>query len=88
MLKKEFPDLAIEVIATSGGIDSLAIYQRLQIPEVWFWQNNSLVIYCLVNDQYQQQFQSQLLPNLNVSRLISCVQESDFNTAIAQFCQT
>ncbi len=31
---KEFPDLAIEVTLTSGGIDKLAVYKGLEIPEV------------------------------------------------------
>ena len=31
------PDLAIEVIFTSGGIDKLEAYKRLAISEVWFW---------------------------------------------------
>ncbi len=86
-VEKEFPDLAIEVIVTSGGIDGLGIYQRLKIPEVWFWQNNSLVIYSLINNQYQQQSQSQLLPELDLFLFIRCVQEQDFNRAIALFLQ-
>jgi Uma2 family endonuclease len=86
-MEKDFPDLAIEIITTSGGLESLAIYERLEIPEVWFWQNNSLAIYVLINHQYQQQSQSQLLPNLNVSLLISSVQKSDIQAAIAQLFQ-
>jgi Uma2 family endonuclease len=38
---KDRPDLVIEVIWTSGGIDKLAIYQRLGIDEVWFWDRRS-----------------------------------------------
>ncbi|MGB7416109.1 MAG: Uma2 family endonuclease, partial [Thermosynechococcaceae cyanobacterium] len=34
--KKEIPDFLIEVVITSGGIDTLVSYQRLGIPEVWF----------------------------------------------------
>ena len=33
---RERPDLAIEVVITSGGIDDLEAYKRLQSPEVWF----------------------------------------------------
>ena len=32
------PDLAIEVVVTSGGLNKLAAYQRLKISEVWFWK--------------------------------------------------
>ncbi|MEG4506483.1 Uma2 family endonuclease [Microcoleus sp. F6_B4] len=37
--KKAIPDLAIEVVFTSGGIDKLQLYKRLGIPEVWFWED-------------------------------------------------
>ncbi len=83
-IEKDFPDLALEIITTSGGLESLAIYQRLEIPEVWFWQNNSLSIYVLSNNKYQQQSQSQLLPNLDLSLFVRCVQENDLRSAIAQ----
>jgi Uma2 family endonuclease len=36
---KESPDLAIEVIVTSGSIDRLELYRRLGVREVWFWQS-------------------------------------------------
>ncbi|MDY6782811.1 MAG: Uma2 family endonuclease [Cyanobacteriota bacterium] len=32
--KKEIPDLAIEIVLTSGGIDKLQLYQRLGVPEI------------------------------------------------------
>ena len=37
------PDLVIEVVFTSGGIDKLEAYKRLLIPEVWFWEDGVLV---------------------------------------------
>ena len=82
--EKDFPDLAIEVIISSGGMDSLAIYQRLPIPEVWFWQNNSLRIYTLHDGEYREQSQSQLLPSLDRSLFIDCVQQTDISAAIQQ----
>ena len=36
---KQLPDLAIEVVWTSGGIDKLEIYRRLGVGEVWFWRD-------------------------------------------------
>ena len=33
---KDFPDLAIEVIVTSGSINRLELYRRLGVQEVWF----------------------------------------------------
>jgi Uma2 family endonuclease len=34
---KEFPDIAIEIVISSGGIDKLEVYRGLAVPEVWFW---------------------------------------------------
>lgn len=84
--EKDFPDLAIEVIVTSGGIDSLQIYCRLGIPEVWFWQNNSLTIYCLNSAQeYEPKVNSSLLPNLDIKLLSQYVNISNPRLALKEF---
>jgi Uma2 family endonuclease len=70
---KEIPDLAIEVIYTSGGLNTLEIYQRLGVAEVCFWEDGQFKIYCLQNDNYQQQSQSKLLPNLDLTLLAQYV---------------
>lgn len=36
--KKPVPDLAIEVVITSGGTNKLRRYQALEVQEVWFWK--------------------------------------------------
>ena len=82
---KDIPDLAIEVIYTSGGVDTLEIYKRLGVGEVWFWQNNQFVIYCLQNNSYQQKIQSQLLPNLNLALLAQYVIIKDPLKAIIEW---
>jgi Uma2 family endonuclease len=67
---KEFPDLAVEVIVTSGNINKLDVYQRLGVLEVWFWQNNALKLYRLQPDgDYWQVAQSELLPELDLEVL-------------------
>jgi Uma2 family endonuclease len=35
---KALPDLAIEVVITSGGLNRLEVYSRLKVSEVWFWR--------------------------------------------------
>ena len=40
--EKEFPDLALEIALTSGGINKLEIYRRFKVPEVWFRRRNKL----------------------------------------------
>jgi Uma2 family endonuclease len=63
------PDLAIEIVVTSGGIDKLLAYQRLQIPEVWFWEKGKLSLYALRSDCYQSIRQSEHLPALDIALL-------------------
>jgi Uma2 family endonuclease len=72
--EKAAPDLCIEVVVSSGGIDKLDFYKRFAIPEVWFWQNNTLTIYTLDNEQYTPSSTSRLLPRLNVALFSDCVQ--------------
>jgi Uma2 family endonuclease len=61
--EKEFPDIAIEVVKTSGGINKLEVYQGLEVPEVWFWKNDRFSVYCLRDSHYEQVVRSEFLPN-------------------------
>lgn len=61
---KKIPDLAVEVVFSSGGTDDLRKYQKLEVQEVWFWIDNKLKIYVLIDGIYQQQQYS-----LNLSKL-------------------
>jgi Uma2 family endonuclease len=72
--KKENPDLAIEVILTSGNLAKLEKYRRFQIPEVWLWEDNQLRVYQLTSDSYQLVENSPLLPQLDLVLLVRCVQ--------------
>ena len=82
---KDIPDLAIEVIYTGGGVDTLEIYKRLGVGEVWFWQDKQLKVYCLQNDTYQQQQQSKLLPELDLELLAQHIIISDPLEAITSW---
>ena len=68
--KKAFPDLAIEVIYSSGDInDSLQKYQYLGVKEVWFWQSDRLSFYQLENGTYQRIVESVCLPQVTAQSL-------------------
>src|SRR5262249_19138976 len=41
------PHLAIEVNWSRRGINKLEIYRRLGVHEVWFWERDTVAIYCL-----------------------------------------
>jgi Uma2 family endonuclease len=72
--KKDNPDLAIEVILTSGNLAKLEKYQRFQIPEVWLWEDDRLQVYQLTDDRYELVSNSTLLPKLDLALLVRCVQ--------------
>ena len=71
--EKPFPDLCIEVVVSSGGVDMLEFYRRFEIPEVWFWQNGKLTLYVLDRGHYATSATSRLLPRLNVELFSECV---------------
>jgi Putative restriction endonuclease len=57
---KTTPDLAIEVIFTSGGPNKLARYKVLEVPEVWFWQDCLFTLYRLRNGAYERIYRSEI----------------------------
>ncbi|MGB8702923.1 MAG: Uma2 family endonuclease [Thermosynechococcaceae cyanobacterium] len=85
---RDRPDLVIEVVMTSGGIDKLNAYRRLQIPEVWFWEKNELSIFGLREEGYEAIAQSDQLPNLDLNVLIHCIQLDNHSQALREFRQT
>lgn len=82
---RETPDLAIEVIWTSGGIDKLAIYRGLGVPEVWFWEDGAVSRYVLREGAYEREPRSRLLPGLDIEKLARLAEESDQTEAVREF---
>ena len=70
---KMIPDLAIEVTYSSGGIADLEKYQYLGVKEVWFWKNNEITFYHLVDSEYQEIENSVCLSKLSADFLIAFV---------------
>jgi len=85
---REFPDLAVEVVVTSGGINKLEAYKRLQIPEVWFWENGALRMYSLGADGYAEVDRSLVLPDLDIVLLGRCINIENHLQAMREFKQT
>ncbi|MTJ07095.1 Uma2 family endonuclease [Anabaena sp. UHCC 0204] len=84
-LNKKRPYLVIEVIVSSGGINKLEAYKRLQIPEIWFWINDQLSFYSLGNEGYESVTKSQLLPNLDADLLMRCINIENHAQALREF---
>jgi len=64
---KSVPDLAIEVVWTSGGLDKLDIYRGLGVGEVWFWRDGRMEAHVLRDGRYQAGTSSELLAGLDLS---------------------
>lgn len=82
--KKEFPDLAIEVVIISGLINKLEIYRGLGVVEVWQWQAGQFLIYHLRSQDYELIEISELLPDLDINVLAQYVKpEEQFDAMMA-----
>jgi Uma2 family endonuclease len=82
--KKSIPDLAIEVIFTSGGLDKLEFYKRLGVPEIWFLEDGVLAIYHL-SGEYRRVDRSVLLPELDLALLVRYITDRDQYDAVTEF---
>ncbi len=84
---KEFPDIAIEVVQTSGGVNKLDIYQGLNVVEVWFWQNDQFTVYRLQEEGYELREHSEFLPALDLALLATYVLYPEPLDAVIEFRQ-
>jgi Uma2 family endonuclease len=82
---KDIPDLAIEVVLTSGGLDKLDVYKGLEIPEVLLWQNNQLALYDLRGDSRKVVSRSKFFPELDLALLTQYVKPTEQPQAIKRF---
>jgi Uma2 family endonuclease len=83
---EERPDIAIEVVWTSGGIDKLEVYRKLGVREVWFYERGKLRFFALRreadDDVYRAIPRSELLPELPIEVLLACMKEPDQTSAV------
>jgi Uma2 family endonuclease len=85
------PDLAIEIVFSSGGINKLEAYKRLKIAEVWFWEDGVLEVYHLRGAgegmYYEKINQSEAVPGIDFDLLLRCVNIVNHVEAITTFQQ-
>jgi Uma2 family endonuclease len=84
---KDTPDLAVEVIWTSGGIDKLEIYRRLGVREVWIWRDSQIAVHVLREQRYQLMERSALFPERDVLLLASFLDRPTALQAVNAFRQ-
>jgi Uma2 family endonuclease len=79
------PDLAIEVIWTSGGIDKLDVYRKLGVPEVWCWDSGRIQVYRLRGERYATTAQSVALRGIDLEHLVSFIGRPTTSQAIREY---
>lgn len=82
---REVPDIALEVVLTSTGIDKLAVYERLGVREVWFWESGAFSLHRLGADGYESVPRSTIIPELDVDLLAMFAREPDQHAAVRAF---
>lgn len=83
--RRQTPDIVIEVKWTGGGIEKLAVYQRLRIAEVWLWDRGQVTPYLLKNGAYRAAASSALVPELDFKLLSKFSMREDQLQAAKQF---
>jgi Uma2 family endonuclease len=63
------PDLALEIDLTSKSLDRFPIYARLEVPEIWCYDEGILKIYHLEDGDYSESETSLALPELPIQEL-------------------
>jgi Uma2 family endonuclease len=79
------PDIAIEVVWTSGGINKLDVYRKLGVREVWFYERGKLRFFALrreADDVYLEIPRSELLLELPIDVLLACMREPDQTSGV------
>lgn len=79
------PDLAIEVVWTSGGLSKLEIYRKLGVREVWFWRKGKITAHVLRGDAYLEAVASEALPGLDLTLLASVLDRPTTSAAVRAF---
>lgn len=81
------PDLVVEVIFTSGSDRKLTRYKVLGVPEVWFWEDGLFRLYRLRESGYDRIDCSEVLPDLDINLLASCLMMASKVEALKAFQQ-
>jgi Uma2 family endonuclease len=79
------PDLAIEVVWTSGGVNKLDIYGKLGVREVWVWRRGTLTAYLLRGDTYHEAASSDVLRGIDLVELASFLDRPTDSQAIREY---
>jgi Uma2 family endonuclease len=83
--RKRRPDIAIEVVWTSGGIDKLGVYRKLGVREVWYWEDGRIQVNVLRGTRYEPVAKSDALPGIDLEQLTSFLDRPTASRAILDY---
>jgi Uma2 family endonuclease len=81
----DFPDIALEVVISSGGINKLEVYRGLGVREVWFWHEGRFRLYALGGEGYTSIERSGLIPELDFGELAALAEEPEQLAALKRY---
>ena len=81
----ERPDLAIEVVWTTGGVKKLDIYRKLGVREVWFWRRGHITVHELRGDTYEEIPASRLVEGIDLVELTRYLGRPTASQAIREY---
>ena len=79
------PDLAIEVVWTSGGVRKLDIYKQLGVQEVWFWRKGRISVHLLRDGEYVDAPTSHVLPGIDLAQLVGFLDRPTASQAVREY---
>ncbi|MBX3270540.1 MAG: Uma2 family endonuclease [Sandaracinaceae bacterium] len=83
--KKEYPDLAIEVVVTSSAVDKMAVYASLGVREVWVYESGRFAVHELGPTGYELRSASTLIPDLDFETFAAHVAMPDQDDAVRAY---
>lgn len=79
------PDLAIEVVWTSGGVNKLEVYRKLDVREVWYFRKGKIQPYVLRGERYDAVPRSEVLPDIDLEQLSTFIDRKSTSQSIRDY---
>jgi Uma2 family endonuclease len=78
------PQLVIEVVYSRPKVDKLDVYRGLEVPEVWFYRNDTISMHVLENGRFVKRARSKMLPELDLEQLLEFVKPGEDQTPLVR----
>jgi Uma2 family endonuclease len=79
------PDLAIEVVWTSGGLNKLEVYRKLGVREVWYWRKGRIQVHLLRGERYEEASASEVVSGIDLEQLASFIDRPTTSQAMRDY---